>query len=99
MSEISVVESGHRPDSESKEINIALTLSGGGTRAMYFHLGVLRYLAEIGLLEKIRYISTVSGGTLLTGLIFHLADYQWPTSTQFLQQVRPRLMELLTAND
>jgi NTE family protein len=30
---------------------ISLALSGGGSRAMAFHAGVLRYLAEMNMLE------------------------------------------------
>lgn len=42
---------------------IALSLSGGGTRAVGFHLGSMSYLDRIGLLDKIRMLSTVSGGS------------------------------------
>jgi len=42
---------------------IALSLSGGGTRAVGFHLGTLSYLDRVGLLEKVRMLSTVSGGS------------------------------------
>ena len=44
---------------------IALSLSGGGTRAMGFHLGTLSYLDRVGLLEKVRILSTVSGGSAI----------------------------------
>ncbi|MBW3567580.1 MAG: patatin-like phospholipase family protein [Proteobacteria bacterium] len=43
---------------------IGLCLSGGGYRAMLFHLGTLWRLAEIGWLDRIARISTVSGGTI-----------------------------------
>lgn len=62
---------------------IGLALSGGGTRAAIFHLGVLRYMAEHGLLERVQYISSVSGGSLLIGLVFRCANYIWPNSTEF----------------
>ena len=42
---------------------IALSLSGGGTRAVGFHLGSMSYLDRIGLLDKVRILSTVSGGS------------------------------------
>lgn len=45
--------------------DIALALSGGGARAMAFHLGCLRRLHELGLLERVRTISSVSGGSVL----------------------------------
>ena len=44
---------------------IALTLSGGGTRAVGFHLGTLAYLDRLKLLEKVGILSTVSGGSVV----------------------------------
>jgi len=76
---------------------VALALSGGGIRAMIFHLGVLRHLAENGVLERISRISTVSGGSLLLGLVFKECDYVWPSSHQFLSQVYPVLRGRLCA--
>jgi NTE family protein len=43
---------------------LGLALSGGGFRAAAFHLGVLKRLRELGLLQKIDVISTVSGGSI-----------------------------------
>lgn len=70
-------------DLQHNGTEIALALSGGGTRAMAFHLGVLRYLAECRALERISRISTVSGGSLLVGLIFHQCGMRLPRSDQF----------------
>jgi integrative and conjugative element protein (TIGR02256 family) len=47
---------------------IGLTLSGGGSRAIAFHLGCLRALHDKGILENIEAISTVSGGSVLGAL-------------------------------
>ena len=49
--------------------NIGLCFSGGGYRATFFALGVLSYLDQVTyknkpLLEKVKALSTVSGGTL-----------------------------------
>src|SRR5918992_309760 len=44
---------------------IGLCLSGGGFRATLFHLGALRRLNELGVLHRIRTISSVSGGSLM----------------------------------
>ena len=41
---------------------VGLALSGGGIRSATFSLGVLQGLANSGLLHKIDYLSTVSGG-------------------------------------
>lgn len=39
-----------------------LALSGGGVRSATFNLGMLQRLHELGILQKIDYMSTVSGG-------------------------------------
>lgn len=76
---------------------IALALSGGGIRAMVFHLGVLRRLAERRLLEKVEKISTVSGGSLLVGLMLQENELKWPTSDDFLSRTLPALRVKLCA--
>jgi len=48
---------------------IALSLSGGGYRAAGFHLGVLDLLYRLELLQDVRVLSTVSGGTF-TGMMY-----------------------------
>jgi len=44
---------------------IGLALSGGGSRAMAFHLGCLRALDDLGLLENVSVLSTISGGSVI----------------------------------
>lgn len=44
---------------------IGLALSGGGSRAIAFHLGCLRALHKLELLEKISVVSTISGGSVI----------------------------------
>ncbi len=41
---------------------IGLAFSGGGIRSATFNLGILQGLAQLGLLRKFDYLSTVSGG-------------------------------------
>jgi NTE family protein len=48
---------------------IALCLSGGGYRAMLFHLGTLWRLNQLGLLRKIARISSVSGGSITAAVL------------------------------
>jgi len=48
---------------------IALCLSGGGYRAMMFHLGSLWRLNELGYLGKLDRISSVSGGSITAGVL------------------------------
>jgi NTE family protein len=48
---------------------IALCLSGGGYRAMMFHLGSLWRLNEMGYLGKLDRVSSVSGGSITAGVL------------------------------
>jgi predicted acylesterase/phospholipase RssA len=45
----------------------ALAFSGGGFRASLAALGVLRFVADAGLLGRVRYVSSVSGGSVAHG--------------------------------
>jgi NTE family protein len=62
-----------RVDTKSKSTDIedgmALCLSGGGYRAMVFHAGALWRLNELGLLKKLKRISSVSGGSITAGVL------------------------------
>ncbi len=57
-----------RPEAEP-EAGIALCLSGGGYRAMVFHVGVLWRLNEAGYLPRLARVSSVSGGSITAGLL------------------------------
>lgn len=56
------------------EDGVALSLSGGGYRAMVFHVGALYRLNEVGLLGKLTRISSVSGGSITAGALGLLWD-------------------------
>ena len=56
--------------SEAAAPKIGLALSGGGSRAIAFHLGCLRALNRLGLLDRVAVLSTVSGGSVI-GAYFH----------------------------
>jgi NTE family protein len=56
-------------DRREPEPGMALCLSGGGYRAMVFHLGPLWRLYEAGLLAGVKRISSVSGGSITAGLL------------------------------
>jgi NTE family protein len=47
----------------------ALCLSGGGYRAMTFHAGVLQRLNESGVLSRLDFVSSVSGGSITAGVL------------------------------
>ncbi len=51
------------------EPGIALCLSGGGYRAMIFHLGVLWRLNELGYLSRLDRVSSVSGGSITAAML------------------------------
>lgn len=51
------------------EAGIGLCLSGGGYRAMVFHLGALIRLNETGYLARLKRISSVSGGSITAALL------------------------------
>jgi NTE family protein len=80
-------------------MNIGLALSGGGVRASVFHLGVLERLARQDLLERITYLSTVSGGSLAVGLVFSAADQRWPRSVEFRGKILGLCRRTLTTLD
>ena len=69
---------------------IGLCFSGGGFRASFFALGVVRYLAEARLLDRVVAMSSVSGGAIATAAI---ADKWEPfkdaggTAEAFLERV------------
>jgi len=78
--EVSPVSS-DEPGHESPKSGIGLCLSGGGYRAMLFHLGVLWRLAELGYLGSqdrqgmhgpigtLQRVSSVSGGSIVAGVL------------------------------
>ena len=79
-----------------------LALSGGGYRASLFHLGVTRRLHELGALQKVTRLSTVSGGSILAGFLAHrmldqgasrleFDDWETRVSAPFRQLVRKDL--------
>ncbi|MDO8877634.1 MAG: patatin-like phospholipase family protein [Pseudolabrys sp.] len=48
---------------------MALCLSGGGYRAMVFHIGAIWRLYEAGVLGSLKRISSVSGGSITAGVL------------------------------
>jgi NTE family protein len=48
---------------------IALCFSGGGYRAMLFHVGALLRINEAGLVRRLALVSSVSGGSITAGVL------------------------------
>ena len=56
--------------------SIGLALSGGGFRATLYHLGVIRYLRDAGILPMVTDIASVSGGSIVGAhLVLNWARY------------------------
>lgn len=81
---------------------VGLALSGGGFRAAAFHLGVLKRLEELGLLQRVEALSSVSGGSI-TGALYALrcaerggAPGSYPVDA-LITEMRPFLTDNLRA--
>lgn len=57
------------PPAVVQEPALALAFSGGGFRATLAGLGALRFVTDAHLLSQVRYVSSVSGGSLTNGLL------------------------------
>lgn len=85
-------------------IEIALTLSGGGYRASIFHIGVLSYLYHLRLsdgsrlLDHITVMSTVSGGTI-TGMLYLLSLMGENEVPQYLGDMYKKIIDNNLANE
>ena len=56
---------------------IGLALSGGGYRAATYHIGTLRALHRLGILDHVDILSSVSGGSITAAYYaLHRADYE-----------------------
>jgi NTE family protein len=78
------------------EPGVALCLSGGGYRAMVFHIGAIWRLNELRYLAKLDRVSSVSGGSITAGVLglnWHLLEfdadgYATNLDEQFVQPLR-----------
>ena len=59
----------------TRDVKVGLALSGGGTRAMAFHLGCLRALEDLGILGKVEVVSGVSGGSVAGALLAQCSTF------------------------
>jgi NTE family protein len=63
----SQVSNGALPKAQRQ--GMGLSFSGGGFRASLFHLGALRRLNELGILQQIDTFSSVSGGSIISAFL------------------------------
>jgi len=69
-----------------KSFKFGLALSGGGSRAAAFHLGCMRALNDRGILEQVRVLSTVSGGSVI-GALWAYSDDSFEDFDQRMQRL------------
>ena len=74
--------------------SIGLALSGGGYRAAGFHLGAMDMLARLQLLDRVKGLSTVSGGTI-AGAYYALQQSRGKKP----EEIIPELARWLVEND
>jgi hypothetical protein len=71
---------------------VGLAISGGGIRSATFGLGVMQALREKGVLDKIDYLSTVSGGgyigSWLTANCARNGGWDWIRNAEWGQSIR-----------
>jgi NTE family protein len=77
--------------------SVLLALSGGGYRAMLFHVGALWKLNEIGELGRLAHVSSVSGGSIAAGVLamnWRLLEFAEGVATNFRDRIADPLMRL-----
>lgn len=82
---------GLRPDASSggtdsaipSSATIGVAISGGGVRAAFFALGALTYLVHSGLHRRVRLISSVSGGSIVSMAVATAGDFSSADAVEF----------------
>lgn len=73
---------------------IGLALSGGGFRATLYHLGVLRFLRDAGILHQVTHITSVSGGSIMAAHLV-LNWHQYTGSPKDFDQAAAKLLDFI----
>lgn len=90
---------GSRTSALPDNFGIGLCLSGGGFRAVFFHLGIVKLLRDLRLLKKVVSVYSVSGGSILAAnLAQHWQEYvKDEEDATFFEAIRP-LLDLARAD-
>ena len=72
--QLNAAATAHLGPQPKKSRNVGLALSGGGSRAIAFHLGCLRALHDLNLLSRVQVISSVSGGSIISAMYAYSND-------------------------
>jgi NTE family protein len=86
-----VDEEAHAMPGDAVPKGVGLCLSGGGYRAMLFHLGGLVRLNQLGMLRGLARVSSVSGGSITAGVL----GLRWKSLTWDESDYSPNLDELV----
>lgn len=79
-----------RPPAPGELPAFSMAFSGGGFRATLAALGVIRFMASAGLLGRVRYVSSVSGGSVAHGLL--ACSYSELETAAFTQEAVDRIL-------
>ena len=72
---------------------IAIGLPGGGFRAASFSLGILSFLNKCNLIDNVKTISTVSGGTITGAKFAQMSSLNEPNFKNFYDEMYNFLQE------
>jgi predicted acylesterase/phospholipase RssA len=75
------------PSPSSRCSKVAVALSGGGHRATLFGLGALLYLVDSGVAKHVVSIASVSGGSIVNGLVAQEVDFRNTSPEAFRKMV------------
>ena len=82
-----------RPAEPAASFRLGLCLSGGGLRATFFHLGAVHALRDLGLLQRVTQIASVSGGSILAAHLVLNWDRYTGSDEAFIAAQRELLEE------
>lgn len=77
---------------------IGLAFSGGGYRAAAYHIGTLRALHKLGVLDKVDVISSVSGGSIIAASYALLDGNYESFEDMFSKKIRKGVLHLALVN-
>ena len=73
---------------------IGLDLSGGGFRATLYHLGLLRFLRDAGILRQVTHITSVYGGSIMAAHLTLNWD-RYTSSAKEFEQAASKLLDFI----
>lgn len=87
-----IVKQHHYREMTEQHKKIGLALSGGGYRAAAYHIGTLRALRKLGILDKVDVISSISGGSIIAAY-YALHKDEFENLDNFAQTFKKKLQD------